>query len=284
MGAGKEAGRVVNSYCAWSLPGSSWSKDFLFLPDRPPSLALAFNPPPVRRLALPFATAALLLAATAVPRPVVAQVQLACAGTLLEARGSAEAERPTRRLGFSLGLEAEASGGDGATDAALALLQQRLAAVRSALQRLEVEQLRVSSPTTWRRTDLRGRPAAVQASLQISGRLAPQRLQPLIREVGALPGVRLAPVTAQADPAEDLAVRRRLLREAYQDALARASEVGAAIGRLRLEPLEVQLDGGELRPVPMMARADAAAPRPFDPAELPQPKDRLTLLARFCAR
>jgi uncharacterized protein YggE len=285
MSAGKEAGVVVNSYCAWSSPGSSWSKDFPFLPDRPPSLALAFNPPPVRRLALPFAAAALLLAASVVSRPAVAQVQLACAGTLLEARGSAEAERPTRRLGFSLGLEAEASGGDGAaTDAALALLQRRLAAVRSALQRLEVEELRVSSPTTWRRTDPRGRPAAVQASLQISGRLAPQRLQPLIREVGALPGVRLAPVTAQSDPAEDQAVRRRLLRQAYQDALARASEVGAAIGRLRIEPLEVQLDAGELRPMPMMARADAAAPPPFDPAELPQPKDRLTLLARFCAR
>jgi hypothetical protein len=36
--------------------------------------------------------------------------------------------------------------------------------------------------------------------------------------------------------------------------------------------------------MPMMARADAAASPPFDPAELPQPKDRLTLLARFCAR
>jgi uncharacterized protein YggE len=236
---------------------------------------------PIRAQALPLA-AALLLATSAGPRPVVAQVQLACAGTLLEARGSAEQDRPTRRLAFSLGLEAEASGSDAAaTDAALALLQQRLAAVRSGLQRLGVEELRITSPTTWRRSDPRGRPAAVQASLQISGRLAPQRLEPLIREVGALPGVRLAPVTAQADPAEDQAVRRRLLRQAYQDALAQAGEVAAAIGRL---PLEVQLDGGDLRPMPMMARADAAAPPPFDPAELPQPKDRLTLLARFCGR
>jgi uncharacterized protein YggE len=240
---------------------------------------------PVRPPALPLAAAALLLATSAGPRPVVAQVQLACAGTLLEARGSAEQDRPTRRLAFSLGLEAEAGGRDAAaTDAALALLQQRLAAVRSGLQRLGVEELRVTSPTTWQRTDPRGRSAAVQASLQISGRLAPQQLQPLIREVGALPGVRLAPVTARADPAEDQAVRRRLLRQAYQDALARASELAAAIGRPRLEPLEVQLDGSELRPMPMMARADAAAPPPFDPAELPQPKDRLTLLARFCAR
>ncbi|MFM7733334.1 MAG: SIMPL domain-containing protein [Cyanobium sp.] len=243
------------------------------------------NAPTAGHPARSLAAAALLLAATAAPRPLAAQVQLACGGTLLEARGSAEVERPTRRLGFSLGLEAEAAGSDAtATDAALALLQQRLATVRSALQRLQVEELRVTSPTTWRRSDSRGRPIAVQASLQISGRLAPERLQPLIREVGALSGVQLAPVTAQADPAEDQAVRRRLLRQAYQDAYARAGEVAAAIGRTRIEPLEVQLDGGEPRPMPMMARADAAAPPPFDPAELPQPKDRLTLLARFCAR
>jgi uncharacterized protein YggE len=239
--------------------------------------------PPAGRPARLLTAAALLLAATAAPRPLAAQVQLTCPGTLLEARGSAEVDRPTRRLGFSLGLEAEAAG-SAATAAALALLQQRLAAVRTALQRLQVEELRVSSPTTWRRSDPRGRPMAVQASLQISGRLAPERLQPLIREVGALSGVQLAPVTAQADPAEDQAVRRRLLRQAYQEARSRAGELAAAIGRTRLEPLEVQLDGGEPRPMPMMARADAAAPPPFDPAELPQPKDRLSLLARFCAR
>jgi uncharacterized protein YggE len=239
----------------------------------------------VRRQTLPIAAAALLLGGAVAFRPAAAQVQLSCLGTLLEARGFAEAERPTSRLAVSLGLEAEAAGRDAAaTDAALALLQGRLAAVRSALQRLEVEELRVTAPSTWRRGDSRGRPAGTQASLQVSGRLAPQRLQQLIREVGALPGVRLAPATAQADPAEDQAVRRRLLRQAYQDALARAGEVAAAIGRTRLDPLEVQLDGGELRPMPMMARADAAAPPPFDPAELPQQKDRLTLLARFCAR
>ena len=196
---------------------------------------------PIRAQALPLA-AALLLATSAGPRPVVAQVQLACAGTLLEARGSAEQDRPTRRLAFSLGLEAEASGSDAAaTDAALALLQQRLAAVRSGLQRLGVEELRITSPTTWRRSDPRGRPAAVQASLQISGRLAPQRLEPLIREVGALPGVRLAPVTAQADPAEDQAVRRRLLRQAYQDALAQAGGPRAVDPASRAAAAEIPL-------------------------------------------
>lgn len=211
--------------------------------------------------------------------PATAQVQLSCGGTLLEARGAAEQERAIRRLQLSLSLEAEGP----TSDAALGLLQTRLAAVRSGLQGLGVEELRVSSPSTWPRTDSRGRPSGVQASLSVSGRLAPAALQLLVRQVGALSGVRLAPVTPLADPAQDLAVRRRLLAGAYEDARAQAAEVAAAIGRQRLEPLEVQLNGGEPRPMPMMARADAAPP-PFDPAELAAPKDRLSLLVRFCAR
>jgi len=224
--------------------------------------------------------AALLLAAALPHAPAPAQVQLACGGTLLEARGMAEVERPMRRLLFSLGLEAEAA----STDAALELLQARLAAVRSGLQGMAVEELRVSSPSTWPRSDGRGRPMGVQAGLQVSGRLEPQRLQPLIRQIGALPGVRLSPVTGQADPAQDRAIRRRLLEAAYADARQQAGEVAAAVGRSTLEPLEVQLDGVEARPMPLMARADAAAPPPFDPKELAPPKDRLSLLVKFCAR
>jgi uncharacterized protein YggE len=213
------------------------------------------------------------------PGAAIAQVQLRCEGTLLEARGSAEKERPTRRLTFSLALEAEAP----TADAALQGLQERLAAVRQALQRLQVEELRVTSPSTWKREADRRRPAAVTASLQVSGRLAPQRLQPLIREVGALPGVRLAPVGTEADRAQDAAVRRQLLRAAYQDALEQAREVAAAVGLGTLTPLEVQLEGNEFRPVMLRAAAADAAP-PFDPAELAQPKNRLGLLVRFCAR
>jgi uncharacterized protein YggE len=213
------------------------------------------------------------------PGTAVAQVQLRCEGTLLEARGSAEQERPTRRLAFSLSLEAEAATADGA----LQSLQERLAAVRTALQGQQVEELRVTSPTTWKREAERNRPAAVTASLQVSGRLVPQRLQALIREVGGLPGVRLAPVATEADRALDAAVRRQLLRAAYQDALEQAREVAAAVGLSRLAPLEVQVDGNDLRPMMMRAAAAEAAP-PFDPAELAQPKDRLGLMVRFCAR
>ncbi len=213
------------------------------------------------------------------PGAAVAQVQLRCEGTLLEARGSAEQERPTRRLAFSLSLEAEAPTADGA----LQSLQERLAAVRTALQGQQVEELRVTSPSTWKREAERNRPAAVTASLQVSGRLVPQRLQALIREVGALSGVRLAPVATEADRGLDGAVRRQLLRAAYQDALEQAREVAAAVGLSRLAPLEVQVDGNDLRPMMMRAAAAEAAP-PFDPAELAQPKDRLGLMVRFCAR
>lgn len=223
-----------------------------------------------------------LLAMAAGPAgPARGQVQLRCDGTLLEARGAAERRRPARWLRFSLGLEAE-----GATaDEALASLQSRLATVREGLRALGVEELRVSSPQTWQRPAEGRRPGRVQAGLQVSGRLAPPRFQELVRGVGSLAGVRLAPVMAEGDPAEAETLRRDLLRAAYRDALAQAAEVAATIGRPLLSPLEVQLEGGG----PPIALRTAAAPAadgvpPFDPAELEPPLSRLSLLVRFCAR
>ncbi len=210
-----------------------------------------------------------------------AEVQLRCDGTLLEARGQAERERPVARLRLSLSLEAEGP----SNDAALAALQRRLAAVRSALQGLQVQELKVEAPSTWPRPAERGRPASVQAQLSISGLLAPARLQELIRGVGALPGVRLAPAQAEADPAQNRQARRVLLQAALADAREQAAEIATALGRPRLDPLEVQLDGSGPMPqmAPMMARAADAVP-PFDPAELSRPRDRLSLLVRYCAR
>jgi uncharacterized protein YggE len=97
-------------------------------------------------------------------------------------------------------------------------------------------------------------------------------------------GVRLAPVSTQADPRGDRDARRQLLQLAYQDALGQARDIAAAMGLAQLQPLEVQLEGG-FRPVSMraMAAADAAVP-PFDPRELPSPTDSLSLQVRFCAR
>lgn len=224
-----------------------------------------------------------LLAAAAVLAPLQSraqQVQLRCDGTLLEARGSAEQKRRIERLRLSLALQAEAP----TADQALALLQQRLASVRTALQRLSVQELEVSSPSTWDRPAGRRQPAATIANLRVTGLLPPAALQPLIREVGSLPGVRLAPVDGRPDAATDPDVRRVLLRAAYQDALAQAREIAATIGLGRPTPLEVQIESG-FRPVPMALKAmEVDAAPPFDPKELPQPTDRLTVLVKFCAR
>ncbi|MDM7936107.1 MAG: SIMPL domain-containing protein [Cyanobium sp. CZS 48M] len=206
------------------------------------------------------------------------QVQLRCDGTLLEARGSAEKKRTIDVLKVSMALSAEAATADGA----LGELQRRLAVVRQALQRLQVMELTVSSPSSWERPASSKRPAAVEANLQVSGELAPARLQALVREVGALPGVRLNPVSAQADQAGDDAVRRQLLRLAYQDALLQARQLAEAIGLGMPTPLEVQIDGG-FRPIQARGMAADAVP-PFDPGELPSPTDRLGMVVRFCAR
>lgn len=237
------------------------------------------TPLPRPRVLLPAALLPLAAASVFLPVRAQVQVQLQCAGTLLETRGSAELKRDTQRLAVSLGLEAEAADADGA----LAELQRRLAAVRQRLAALRVQELRVSSPGTWQRSpDPRSAGPRVVATLQVSGELAPQRLQEFVRQVGALQGVRLNPVTAEADPAAMAAVRARLLREAYQDALAQARELASAVGRAAPQPLDVRVEGHDLRPVAMRAMAADAAP--FDPAELPQPTDRLALQVRFCAR
>lgn len=206
------------------------------------------------------------------------QVQLSCRGTLLEARGQAEQQRRTDKLRASLSLEAE--GPD--ADRALALLQQRLAAVRSALQALQVEELRVTSPSTWQRPAEGSRPASVQANLQVSGAVAPMRLQALIRTVGALAGVRLAPVGTEADRREDGRVRLELLRQAYDDALRQARPLAELIGQPRLRPLEIRVDGAEM-PVYAVRAMAADAVAPFNPDELSRPRDRLGMQVRFCA-
>ncbi|MEY4746765.1 MAG: hypothetical protein RLZZ442_1357 [Cyanobacteriota bacterium] len=220
-----------------------------------------------------------LQALLAAPLRAEGQVLLRCDGTLVEARGQAERKRVTDRLRFSLALEAEGPTADGA----LGLLQDRLAVVRRQLQGLQVQELQVSSPSTWQRVVEGQRPAAVQAQLQVSGALAPSRLQPLVRQVGALPGVRLAPVSTQASAAGGQAVQRQLLRDAYLDARRQALEIVAVLGRSSLVPLDIQLDGG-MQPMPMLRAVAADASPPFDPRELQAPVDRLALSARFCAR
>jgi uncharacterized protein YggE len=185
------------------------------------------------------------------------------------------------QLAFSLSLEAAAP----SADQALARLQERLAGVRTALRALEVRDLAVGSPSTWLRPrDQRG-DGSVQASLTVSGRLAPDRLQGLVRGVGGQPGVRLAPVSAEADPAEAEASRRILLAAAYRQAEAQARPLADLIGRPRLVPLQIQIEGGGAPILMRTMAADAAPPPPpFDPQELAWPIDRLAIQVQFCAR
>ncbi|EDY37770.1 conserved hypothetical protein [Cyanobium sp. PCC 7001] len=222
--------------------------------------------------------AALLLQAGPPPAQAQAQVQLQCSGTLLEARGTAELRREASRFSFSLGLEAEAE----TADQALEILQGRLGAVRQELKALGVDELEVTSPNTWERGRSGRRPSAWVASLRVSGKLALERLQPLVRRVGGLPGVRLSPVSTEARPEEDRASRQQLLRAAYQDALQQARDLAGVIGLRDVRAIQVQVEGGP-RPVPLRAMVAEAAPD-FDPAELPAPLDRLGLQVWFCAR
>jgi len=204
------------------------------------------------------------------------QLQLSCSGTVLDARGSATLKRAISSLRVNLSVQAEAP----SSKAALTLVQQRLDAVRRALQALKVNELRVSSPTVWNRTVPAGQPAVFEASSQVSGQLAPEQLQGLIAQVGSLSGVRLSPVDAEADQSTTAAATRQLLQAAYGDALQRGKDLAAVMGLRQLRPLQVQVDGG-LRPMPMaLARS---APAPFDPRELPVPSDRLSLEVTFCA-
>ena len=209
------------------------------------------------------------------------QLQLSCAGTVLEARGSATVKRPIAKLRFSLALEAVAP----TAQAALQLLQERLDPVRQRLQALQVQQLRISSPSVWNRTVAPAKPLAFEASSQVSGQLAPAQLQQLISQVGGLPGVRLAPVEAEADRRADAATDRVLLQGAYADALQRAQALAGAVGLKTLKPLQVQMEAG-FRPnrlALMAASARGNGLAPFDPNDLNEPTDQLSLEVTFCA-
>jgi uncharacterized protein YggE len=241
------------------------------MPSTPVHLAV------LAQLQLPLLGLAMFMAPTGLAR---ASEGAPCTGTALELVGRAELRRSLDTLGFSLQLLAEES----SAPAALAELQRRLARVRDVLQSLGVKDLRVTSPSTWERPAQRGKPVTTQAQLRVSGTLVPDRLQPLVREVGSLPGVRLAPVESRSDERENVKIRRRLLELAYEDALVQARDMGAVLGRTRIDPVQIAVQGEGFRPLPGRAMAADAGVPPFDPDELPAPLDRLTLQVRFCLR
>ena len=208
-----------------------------------------------------------------------ADVELQCRGTVLDSRGSAERKRTASRIRFSLTLTSEKPD----AEQALQDLQRRLAAVRDRLQSLDVQDLEVGSPRTWQRRQ-KGRPVqTTSASLSVRGTLSRQQLQPLVSQVGAIPGVQLSPVRTQADASGDRTSRRILLGDAYQDALDQAEDLAAVMGLKKLVPLQVRVEGGP-RPMPRRSLMAADAASSLDPAELPSPVDRLSLQVWFCAR
>ena len=85
--------------------------------------------------------------------------------------------------------------------------------MRTSLKNLQVVDLEVTSPTSWQRPASRPSPERVVAGLQVSGQLAPARLQDLVRGVGGLPGVRLAPVATEADRPGDRAAGRGFMEQ-----------------------------------------------------------------------
>jgi len=241
-----------------------------------PAAQPARRGPTLARLVL-LSALALPLHAAAAGQAAQVQLQLRCSGTVLQTSGDATLQRAVSTLSFSLGLEAEAS----SAAAALTELQQRLDPVRRALGGLQVRQLRVTAPNVWNRAMPAGQAASFEASIQVSGQLDAAQLQALIAQVGGLPGVRLAPVEAQADRSADAATSSRLVQVAYRAALQQARTLAQAIGLTTLKPLQVQIAGG-VRPQPMVALARSAAAG-FDPRELPEPTDRLSLEVTFCA-
>ncbi|MBM5800849.1 MAG: DUF541 domain-containing protein [Cyanobacteria bacterium K_DeepCast_35m_m2_023] len=232
------------------------------------------------RLSLALAPLPLLIALPAPSPAAQVQLQLRCEGTVLEARGEATIKRRIDKLAFSLALEAVAP----SSKAALGVLQERLGVVRTRLNALAVQDLRVTSPSVWNRYVSAGKPAEFEASSRVSGQLAPSQLQSLISQVGGLPGVRLEPVDPQADKTSDGAANRQLAQAAYGDALRQAQDLAAAVGLSSLRPLQLQLNGGVrvgpmVESMAMMRRTESR----FDPRELPEPSDRLNLEVTFCA-
>lgn len=64
--------------------------------------------------------------------------------------------------------------------------------------------------------------------------MAPTRLQALIRNVGSLPGARLAPVATKAERNEDEELRQQFLDTAHRNALNQTQPQADLIGRNRL--------------------------------------------------
>jgi hypothetical protein len=219
--------------------------------------------------ALPLA----LLLPVALLAPSRADPGPACAGTLLQLQVEESGTAAFDRFRFDLGLEAEAS----SQHAAMALLNSRLATLRTALKPLVRGELTIPAPSTYRTGGGSGAGATAvrdHASTSVAGVVEKASYDALIQVAARLPGVSLRSLQAQAVGGQEADLRSRLLRQARQ-AETTASALG--LGRLKLLRID-QRSAGSARTLPLMSMARAA----FNPDEAPAPERSVSLSLDYC--
>jgi uncharacterized protein YggE len=222
------------------------------------------------------AALSLLPVVALLPRQVQAQVRpAACAGTLLELSVEERGETRTDRFRFALRLEAEGA----TTEAALDQLNQRLAATRTALQRLAQGPLTIPAPRTYASGGASQGRRRQQASTSISGEVERGGYDQLIQVAGRLPGVRLQGMTSLASTQNQNALADQLLESALKQGREQAERTAAALGLRRVTLLRIDQRGsGTVRPLAYAADAG----RQFRPEEAPQPSQSLELNLDYC--
>jgi uncharacterized protein YggE len=222
------------------------------------------------------AALSLLPVVALLPRQVQAQVRpAACAGTVLELRVLERGQTRTDRFRFALRLEAEGA----TTEAALDQLNQRLAATRTALQRLAQGPLTIPAPRTYASGGASQGRRRQQASTSISGEVERGGYDQLIQVAGRLPGVRLQGMTSLASTQNQNALADQLLESALKQGREQAERTASALGLRRVTLLRIDQRGsGTVRPLAYAADAG----RQFRPEEAPQPSLSLALNLDYC--
>ena len=201
-----------------------------------------------------------------------------CAGTLLQLQVEESGSAAFDRFRFDLGLEAEGS----SKAEAMALLNSRLAAVRTALRPLLSGELTIPAPSTYRTGGGNGAGATPQrdhASTSVSGVVRKANYDPLIQVAGRLPGVSLRNITALADGDREAELGTSLLRKALHEGQRQAEITAAALGLSQLKLLRIdQRSGGSPRPMPYARMATAS----FNPEEAPAPARSVSLALDYC--
>lgn len=201
-----------------------------------------------------------------------------CDGTLLQLQVEQSGTAAFDRFRFELGLEAEAP----SKAEAMALLNSRLAKLRTALRPLVSGDLTIPAPSTYRSGGGTGpgvMPVREHASTSVSGVVSKATYDALIQTAGRLPGVTLRGYTAQAAGGSERDLQASLLRQALAEGRRQADLTAQTLGLRRVQLLRIdQRSGGAPRPMPY-ARMVAAS---FNPDEAPPPERSLSLALDYC--